>query len=109
MSIEAVRVAKERFIIMAMNRVRNAIKDLSWISANMSMAKMPEEAGKLLDAAMLLDEIASQPLSGIPTQRYLDILWSFEGQIGPIIHDLDGAFRANKTFGELEKGLSNEL
>ncbi len=89
---------------MKKNRVKQAIKDLSWISANLSMAKMPDEAGKLLDAAMLLDEIASQPMNGVPTQRFLDILWSFEGQIGPIIHDLDGAFRANKTFGELERG-----
>lgn len=84
-------------------KVKQAIKDLSWISANMSIAKMPDEAGKLLDAAMLLQAIASQPMNGIPMQRFLDILWSFEGQIGPIIHDIDVAFRRNKTFEELER------
>lgn len=62
---------------MKKNRVKQAIKDLSWISANMSIAKMPDEAGKLLDAAMLLDEIASQPMNGIPTQRS----WIFCGAL----------------------------
>lgn len=83
-------------------RIKQAIKDLSWISANMSLAKMPDEAGKLIDAAVLIDDMANMPMNGIPTQRFLDILWSYEELVGPIFHDLDRAFRLNKTRGEMQ-------